>query len=64
MNIVAKLHDALNRLKGFDAGFTSSNKNQMIINYNGANYKVTLEYIGEGDLTIEHVNMLSKNDEG
>lgn len=57
MRVIAKLHDALNMLKDFDAGYTTRNKKQMIVKFEGVNYKVTLEEIGEGDIA-EHLKRL------
>lgn len=59
LRLISKLHDALNQFKSFDAGYTTSNNTQMIVQFDGVNYKVTLEELGAGEI-IDHVRRLSK----
>ena len=47
MKLIFKLHEVLNMIKGFTAGYTSSNKNSFIMDYENKRYKVTLEEIPE-----------------
>lgn len=54
MKLIHQLHTVLNMIKGFTAGYTSSNKDQMLVEHEGAVYKVTLEYLGEGAVE-EHI---------
>jgi hypothetical protein len=55
--IISKLHDILNQFKGIEAGYTTRNTNQMIVNFEGKNYKLTIEEVGEGDI-MEHIDRL------
>ena len=43
MNIIHKLHQILNELKDFKAGYSSSKNNKMLIQYQGEFYAVRLE---------------------
>ena len=47
MKVIFKLHEVLNMIKGFATGYTSSNKNSFITDYENKRYKVTLEEIQE-----------------
>ena len=49
--LIHSFHNIFNMLKGFTAGYKSSNDNQMLIENEGVVYKVTIEAVGEG--TVE-----------
>lgn len=53
MGIIHRLHAALDMIKGFTPGYSSNNNKQMIVNIDGANYKLTLEKLNEGQLTFD-----------
>lgn len=53
--IIFKLHDILNMIKGFEAGYTSKNSKSMIVKFECKNYKVTIEELGEGEV-IDYIN--------
>jgi hypothetical protein len=57
LRIISKLYDILNQFKGIEAGYTTKNKNQMIIKFEDKNYKLTIEEVGEGDI-MEHIERL------
>lgn len=45
----------LNKLKGYEVGYSNPRKGKMIINYNGVNYMVDIEPIGTiGEPTLEN----------
>jgi hypothetical protein len=46
--IIHELHNLLNMLKGFTAGYKSSNSKEMLIEKEGQVYKITIEEIGRG----------------
>lgn len=48
--IMHELHNLLNMLKGFTAGYKSSNGKEMLIEKEGQVYKITIEEIGEGSV--------------
>jgi hypothetical protein len=43
-------------VKGMDAGYTSENSKSMIINFEGVNYKLTIEKLNEGELSIDVID--------
>lgn len=55
--LIDKLYTILNQLKGFEAGYTTDNLEAMIINFNGKNYKITIEELGNGN-TDEYIKYL------
>lgn len=42
-----KLAEAIDNIKGFYVGYTTSVPNKMLINSEGHLFKVTVEYVGE-----------------
>lgn len=59
-NIIHQLHNLLNMIKGFSAGYTSSNDQEMLIEKEGVVYKISIETIGEGTIE-EHFDQLKNN---
>lgn len=55
--LIHTLYSFLNQMKSFEAGYSTASKDSMIVKYEGRNYRVTLEDLGEGDMG-EHVNKL------
>jgi hypothetical protein len=55
--LIHYLHSILTVLKGFEAGYTTSNNSQMIISNGGKVYKLTLEEVGEGQVD-DYMNQL------
>jgi len=48
--LIHELHVILNRLKGFEAGYTSQNQSSMLVKQDGLIYKVSIEQVGEGEI--------------
>lgn len=48
--IISKLHDILNLIKGFEAGYTSSNNKAMLIKNENKVYRIVIEELGEGEV--------------
>ena len=48
-DLIIKLHAVLNIIKGFVAGYTTSVKDQMMIDYKGKRYMVTFEELCNSD---------------
>lgn len=55
--LITKLHNLLNAMKGFESGYSSENKKEMLIKHKNKVYKVSLEELGEGEI-IDHINKL------
>lgn len=49
-SLIHKLHEVLNLLKGFTAGYKSSNAEEMLMGYEGKVFKITITPIGEGEV--------------
>ena len=49
-DLVNDMASKLNNLKGYNVGYSNPKKGKMIINYNGENYLVDIEPIGNGSL--------------
>lgn len=47
MQMIMKLYEILNMIKGFTVSYTTKNNSSFIIDYNDRRYKVTLEEIKE-----------------
>lgn len=47
MGIIILLHNVLNRLKGFDAGYSSSHGDKMVLLHEGKYYLLKLEELPE-----------------
>ena len=45
MKLIQKLHQILNLCKGFEVGYSSGDKNHMIIDYEGKRYAVKIAEI-------------------
>lgn len=43
--LILALNDSLSRMKGFDCGYTTDNKNQMIVNYKEKRYVLSLKEV-------------------
>lgn len=43
--LIMALNDTLSRIKGFDCGYTTDNKNEMIIDYNGKRCVMSLKEV-------------------
>lgn len=41
--LIIEIHTILNFIKGFEAGYSTSSNNQMMIDYRGKRYMVTFE---------------------
>lgn len=53
--LVHKLHDILNSLKGFEAGYTTKNLDSMVMQYDGKIYRIDIKQIDEGyELKSKH----------
>jgi len=53
------IFDSLNRLKNFEAGYSSdmvTNEQSILVEYQGSIYKLKLEYLEDGELTHEVIN--------
>lgn len=48
--IIHELHNLLNMMKGFTAGYKSSNDKQMLLENDGTVYKITIEPVGKGSV--------------
>lgn len=46
-----KLHEILNMVKGFTAGYTTSNIDSILMSYEDKVYKVTLTEVDKGEVT-------------
>lgn len=44
------LHDILNMLKGYQAGYSTSNKTSLVVKRNAVNFKVEIKPLGSGDI--------------
>ena len=61
MEIITKMHEVLNNVKGFEAGYSTKNMDDgyMLIDYNGKRYAVRLKEIkNPNDNPIEDINYL------
>ena len=45
--MIMKLHDSLNMIKGFECAFRVNNPTQMIIDYKGDRYVVSLDIVSK-----------------
>lgn len=54
-NVIHKLSNGLEMLKGFSTGYTTKNDKAMIVNVEGVNYKLTIERLDENELTVDTV---------
>jgi hypothetical protein len=53
--LVHKIYSILNEIKKFEAGYSTANTSQLIIQYEGKNYRLDFTELGEGDIG-KHVN--------
>lgn len=53
--LIFKLHEVLNLIKGFDTGYSSSNNDEMVILQDGKLYKAAFELIKE-DATFDDLS--------
>lgn len=53
--IIHSLSDSLNRIKGFDAGYTTRNNKEMLISFEGKTYKLNIQEVEESELTLNLV---------
>lgn len=53
---IAKLNNVLNMMKDFDAGYTTANKNEMLIKSEGKVFKLTLQEVDETELTSDAID--------
>lgn len=47
--LIIEIHTILNFIKGFEAGYSTSSNNQMMIDYKGKRYMVTFEELCDTD---------------
>lgn len=54
---IHEISDNLNRMKGFEAGYTTSNNKEMLITLKNKVYKITIEELEDANngLEIEHI---------
>lgn len=57
LRIITKMAEGLDRLKGFNTGYTTANKDHMIIEVEGKVYLVKATQLGEGTVD-EFMNFL------
>jgi hypothetical protein len=55
LRVIHELSEILNRLKGFDAGYTTANRNELVFSYQGNVFKLSIEHKEESELEIEHI---------
>lgn len=53
--IIHSLSDNLNRIKGFYAGYTTSNSTEMLISFEDKTYKLNIQEVEESELTLDLV---------
>lgn len=52
-DFVVNTANILNKMKGYEVGYSNPRKGKMIVNYNGVNYMVDIEPIGtKGEPTL------------
>lgn len=56
LKVIHTLSDNLNRLKGFEAGYTTGNKSEMLFSFEGKVYKLSLESLPETSLEMDHID--------
>lgn len=54
-DLVTDMAPLLNKMKGYEVGYSNPRKGKMIVNFNGVNYLIDIEPIGtKGEPTLEN----------
>lgn len=48
--LIHRMYSVFTQLKSFEAGYSTQSNDSMIVKFEGKNYRVTIEELGEGDI--------------